>query len=216
MAYQTDAVTGLPLLDTYQDTPVPHDNGLASTDPFTPYAGTLDSRLDYCVGRRGIPYLDWGVHPGKAWVRNQFNSGPYNSIKNLANSKARVATDRQGGGGATNTPLNLIRFSDVLLWAAECEVEVGSLAKAEEYVNIVRARAADPVSWVHTYIDPTKPEAGFTDILLQIILSVYTPASLQQMANLMHVKQFVSKGDWNWMNITVILIYCVMMVMIST
>jgi|SRR5665647_400 len=161
--YQTDAVTGLPLLDTYQNTPIPNDNGLASSDPFTPYTGTLDSRLDYCVGRRGIPYKDWGLNPGKAWVRNQFNGGPYLAIKNIA-TQARVATDRQGGGGATNSPLNLIRFSDVLLWAAECEVEIGSLAKAEEYVNIVRKRAANPASWVHTYIDPSKPTAGFTDI----------------------------------------------------
>ena len=160
-AHQTDATTGLPLLDTYQNTPIPHDNGLASSDPFTPYTGTLDPRLDYSVGRRGIPYLDWGVHPGKAWVRNQFNSGPYSSIKNLA-TQARVATDRQGGGGSTNTPLNIIRFADVLLWAAECEVEVGTLAKAEEYVNLVRARAANPAGFVHTYIDPTKPLAGFT------------------------------------------------------
>lgn len=74
-AYQTDAMTGLPLLDTYQNTPIPTDNGVASGDPFTPYTGTLDSRLDWCVGRRGIPFLDWGVYPGKAWVRNQTNSG---------------------------------------------------------------------------------------------------------------------------------------------
>jgi hypothetical protein len=50
------------------------------------------------------------------------------------------------------------------LWAAECEVEVGSLAKAEEYVNIVRARAANPVSWVYKYIDNSQPMAGFSDV----------------------------------------------------
>lgn len=161
-SYQTDAVTGLPLLETYQNTPLPTDNGLSSSDPFTPYSGTLDSRLDWCVGRRGIPYLDWGVHPGKAWVRNQVNSGPYASIKNLS-YQASVSADRQGGGGATNTPYNMIRFADVLLWAAESEVEVGSLAKAEEYVNTVRARAANPEGWVRNYIDPTKPLSGFSD-----------------------------------------------------
>ena len=37
---------------------------------------------------------------------------------------------------------NLIRFADVLLWAAECEVEVGVLEKAREYVNMIRARAS--------------------------------------------------------------------------
>jgi hypothetical protein len=36
----------------------------------------------------------------------------------------------------------------VLLWAAEVEVEVGSLENARGYVNQVRARAADPSGWV--------------------------------------------------------------------
>ncbi|MFC4871047.1 RagB/SusD family nutrient uptake outer membrane protein [Negadavirga shengliensis] len=160
-AHQTDPVTGLPLIDTYQNSPIPHDNGIESNQPFTPYAGTLDSRLDWSVGRRGIPYRDWGIHPGKAWVRNQFNSGPYNVIKNIV-EQARVGIDR-GANGASNNPYNMIRFADVLLWAAECEVEVGSLAKAEEYVNRVRARAADPDGWVKTFIDPSDPLAGFTD-----------------------------------------------------
>ncbi|HAM11696.1 MAG: carbohydrate-binding protein SusD [Bacteroidetes bacterium GWE2_41_25] len=162
-AFQTDAVTGLPLLDTYQNTPIPNDNGLTSQDPFTPYTGTLDPRLDWSVGRRGVPYLDWGVHPGKAWVRNQFTSGPYSAIKNIV-WQARVATDRQGGGGATNTPYNMIRFADVLLWGAECEIEVGSLAKAEEYTNMVRARAANPAGFVKKYINNSTPLAGFSNV----------------------------------------------------
>lgn len=160
-AFQTDATTGLPLLDTYQNTPIPHDNGIESSQPFTPYAGTLDSRLDWTVGRRGIPFRDWGIHPGKAWVRNQFNTGPYNVIKNIV-EQARVVQDR-GANGASNNPYNLIRFADVLLWAAECEVEVGTLAKAEEYVNIVRARAANPDGFVKTYVDPSNPTGGFTN-----------------------------------------------------
>ena len=162
-AYQTDAVTGLPLLDTYHETPIPHDQGLNSSDAFTPYSGTLDSRLDHNVGRRGIPYLDWGVHPGKAWVRNQLTSGPYNSIKNIA-TQANVNKEREGGGGGTTNPLNIIRFADVLLWAAEVELEVGSLEKAEEYVNIVRARAADPQGFVYNYADPKKPTGGYSNV----------------------------------------------------
>lgn len=160
-SFQTDPITGLPLIDTYQDSPIPHDNGLDSNQPFTPYTGTIDSRLDWSVGRRGIPFRDWGVHPGKAWVRNQFNAGPYNVIKNIV-EKARVATDR-GSDGASSNPYNLIRFADVLLWAAECELEVGSLVKAEEYVNMVRERAADPEGWVKTYIDSADPSKGFSN-----------------------------------------------------
>ena len=159
-AYKTDPETGLPLLETYYETPVVNDNGIEGTAPFTPYQGTLDSRLDWTVGRRGIPYRDWGVFPGKPWVRNQSTSGPYVAIKNIC-EQATAARDK-ASGAMTNNPVNLIRFADVLLWAAECEIEVGSLQKAEEYVNTVRARAANPVSWVYKYIDDSKPLNGFS------------------------------------------------------
>lgn len=148
-AFQTDEVTGLPLLDTYHQTPIPSDYGLTSSQPFTPYTGPLDPRLDWSVGRRGIPYLDWGINPGAAWVRNQITGGPYTSIKHAA-EQASVETDREAIN-RTNVPHNIIRYADVLLWAAECEVEVGSLAKAEEYVNLVRARAANPDGFVYHY-----------------------------------------------------------------
>ena len=51
--------------------------------------------------------------------------------------------------GVTANNYTFIRFADVLLMAAECEIDGGgSLEKAREYVNLVRARAADPDGWV--------------------------------------------------------------------
>lgn len=158
-AFQTDEA-GLPLPDTYHLTPIPNDQGIASDEPFTPYAGNLDPRLDWTVGRRGIPYLDWGVMPGRSWIRNQFVAGPYASIKQAA-TQAGVDQEREAGY-ATSTPYDLIRFADVLLWAAECEIEVGSLAKAEEYVNVVRARAANPEGFVYQYLDESNPTSGYS------------------------------------------------------
>ena len=38
---------------------------------------------------------------------------------------------------------NIIRYAQVLLWAAECEVEVGNPEKAKEHVNMIRQRAKD-------------------------------------------------------------------------
>ncbi len=57
---------GLPDLynDNYNAVDVKNDEGLSTGDPFTPDTGKLDPRLDWTVGRRGIPYLDWGNHPG--------------------------------------------------------------------------------------------------------------------------------------------------------
>ncbi|WP_159635616.1 RagB/SusD family nutrient uptake outer membrane protein [Sphingobacterium composti Ten et al. 2007 non Yoo et al. 2007] len=160
-AYQTDPSTGLPLIDSYHLSPIPTDQGLRSTDPFTPYNGTLDSRLDWTVGRRGIPYLDWGVHPGMAWVRSQRTGGAYSAKKTITR-QASVGSERENGNW-NNIPYNMIRFADILLWAAECEVEVGSLQKAEEYVNRVRSRAANPDGFVKKYKDNSKPLDGFSD-----------------------------------------------------
>ncbi len=44
---------------------------------------TVDPRLDFTVGRRGIPFLDWGIMRGKAWIRDQGNAGPYVYKKNM-------------------------------------------------------------------------------------------------------------------------------------
>ncbi len=61
---------GLPDLDHFNENDVTSDEGIESGDPsFTPYEGRLDPRLDWTVGRRGIPYLDWGIHPGRDWAQ---------------------------------------------------------------------------------------------------------------------------------------------------
>lgn len=146
-AFKTDA-NGLPLPATYNDADVTSDQGIESTAPFTPYAGPLDPRLDWTVGRRGIPYLDWGIMPGKAWVRDQGNGGPYAPKKHLF-----YRTDVGTNTFATNVRLNannyrMVRLSHVYLWLAECEIEVGSLEKAREYINVIRKRAANPDGFV--------------------------------------------------------------------
>jgi hypothetical protein len=129
---------------------VTNDQGLLSTAPFTPYQGPLDPRLDWSVGRRGIPYLDWGPHPGAAWIRDQAYAGPY-SPKKTAYYKAEERTNTDvtnWTSGLTAINTNLMRFADVLLMAAEAEVEVGTLERARELVNMVRTRAANPEGFV--------------------------------------------------------------------
>ena len=159
-AYQTDEVTGLPkLFFGYRNSPIASDQGISSATLFTPTTVPLDSRLDWCIGRRGIPYLDWGNHLGMSWIRFPPTEGAYSAKKNIA-SQAKVAQERQNQ--QTTNAYNLMRYAEILLMAAETEVEIGSLSKAEEYVNMVRARAANPVSWVYKYLDDTKPMGGFS------------------------------------------------------
>jgi hypothetical protein len=143
-SFKTDAA-GLPLLTTYNDANVTSDELIESTQAFTPYAGTLDPRLDWSVGRRGIPYYDWGVHPGRNWIRKVDYGGPFTPKKNTYYKSDIGTTAGTVGWGFANNALNFtaMRFADVLLMAAEAEIEVGSLDKAREYINRVRTRASN-------------------------------------------------------------------------
>jgi len=158
-----DAGTGLPAYDV---TPLATDHGLGASDPFTPPADALDPRIDWTLGRRGIPYLDWGLCGGEQWSRGDVV--PYNPLKNVfwhATQSSLVDPAAQGWATNQGTAINfnLIRFADVILWRAECEVEGGDLAGAQADVNTVRNRmAAHPEYWVHTYVDDSDPSKGFT------------------------------------------------------
>ncbi|HTE32236.1 MAG TPA: RagB/SusD family nutrient uptake outer membrane protein [Chryseolinea sp.] len=147
-AFKTDAVTGLPLLDTFNGSDVTSDQGIEATAPFTPYTGPVDPRLDWTVGRRGIPYLDWGVHPGKTYVRDQAYGGPYSPKKHVM-YKSDVGTNTFAGNPRLNANnYRMIRYSHVLLWLAEIAVEQNDLEAARGYVNQIRARAAKPAGFV--------------------------------------------------------------------
>ncbi|QHS60985.1 RagB/SusD family nutrient uptake outer membrane protein [Chitinophaga agri] len=161
-SYRTDA-NGLPYLDDYNTQAVKSDMKILSTAPFTPDAGNLDPRLDWTVGRRGIPFLDWGNHPGRSWVRDQDYAGPYAPKKNVYwqyNQDKYKDPNSWAPGSAIN--LVLIRYSDVLLLAAETEAELGNLDAAQGYVNDVRTRAANPKTAVYKYLNDAAPMGGFS------------------------------------------------------
>ena len=160
--------TGLPDPDNYNNTEFKNDAGIPSddndpstvNDVFVPSTAAVDARLDWTVARRGIPFLDWGKHPGNKWIRDQAYGGPYSAIKNTYyKSQEKVKTDINfWTSGITANNYTLIRFADVILWLAEAEVEVGSLDKARQLVNEVRARAANPAGFV---MDGAVPAANY-------------------------------------------------------
>jgi hypothetical protein len=163
-SFRTSAA-GLPLLDGSYNTganQVKNDQGLESTDPFTPDAGNLDPRIDWTVGRRGIPFLDWGIYPGKSWIRDQGNGGPYAPKKNAyyEAQEGKFTDGTSWTSGLTSTNYKILRFADVLLMAAEAEIDGGgSLDKAREYVNMVRERASRSASFVKN--DAGNPAANY-------------------------------------------------------
>ncbi|MEO0896636.1 MAG: RagB/SusD family nutrient uptake outer membrane protein [Bacteroidota bacterium] len=179
---------GLPLLDkSYNNDPVLTDQGLIpSDDSYVEDVGPLDPRLDWTVGRRGIPYLDWGDHTGQDWIRDQSYAGPF-SPKKQVYQKAEEGSATEVGNwtsGWTANGYRMIRYADVLLLKAECEVENGNLEAARSWVNQVRQRAANPDGFV-------KEEDGVTDAANYVIETydeAWTDASLAMEAVMMERK----------------------------
>jgi len=180
--------SGLPLLDkSYNSDPVANDYNVESDDAFTEDAGPLDPRIDWSVGRRGIPYLDWIEHPGKAWIRSQPYAGPY-SPKKFIYYKSQENSFTDGSSwtrGYATMNYNIMRYADVLLMAAEAEIEAGSLEQARTYVNLVRARAANPAFWVQEY-DGSGPAANYE-------ITEYPPSQFASQASAREAVRFERK-----------------------
>jgi starch-binding outer membrane protein, SusD/RagB family len=168
-SYRTNG--GLPYLDgSFNSHQLSDEQWLQTPTPTSvaPDAGPLDPRIDWVGGRTGVPYFDWGLYTGPAWVRSLSDGGPY-TPKKYTFAKTEIGTYTDGSSwtpGYSAVNQYLIRYADVLLWAAEAEVEVGSLANATALVNQVRARAANPAGFVkistdshktdwQAYLDPT-------------------------------------------------------------
>ncbi len=175
-SFRTD-INGLPFLDgSYNDEKVTNDQGLAIDDPFIEYLGQLDPRLDWTVGRRGIPFWDWGVHTGTDWIRDQSFAGPYVGKKQVY-KKSQEGTLTEVGNwtsGWTANGYRMIRYADVLLLKAECKamLDQGDMGLAE--VNAIRNRAANPDSWV-------KEDDLVTDAA-NYVIGLYPPFTSQAQA----------------------------------
>jgi hypothetical protein len=133
--YVVDAV-GLPIALTNANWNARNDT-LTSSSPTIP----LDPRVDFTVGRDGVPYKDWGLHQ-LTWIRSTAYGGFYSSKKNVHEK----GSGAQSNVGWTNTQLNsvnihIFRYADMLLLLAEAEVEAGSLENARTIVNEIRTRA---------------------------------------------------------------------------
>ena len=136
--FKTDGV-GLPVAAP-QNTQVLDPAGQAG---LTQYAGNVDTRLDWTVGRNQVPYLDWGTYL-TSWQRDP-SAGPFGAKKTCIR-QAQVGAYHDASlwfaAGGVSLNINLIRFSDVLLMAAEAEIESGgSLPNAFALINRVRTRA---------------------------------------------------------------------------
>ncbi len=101
----------------------------------------VDPRLDWTVGRDGVPYKDWGPHAA-AWIRAPAYGGPYSPKKNAHESSSGAVSTVGWVPTQTNSVnMHIFRYADLLLLLAEAEVEAGVLDNARTIVNEIRARA---------------------------------------------------------------------------
>ena len=153
-AFRTDPATGLPYLDgTFNKVNVTEN-----------YAGTLDPRLDFTVGRIGLP---WRSHTYTAgWCR------AYDIYGEFSNKKAWPAPEECYQGwpwGCNSLNFMFIRYADILLLQAEALIETATgnnaaedngLVEARNLVNQVRQRAANSIdgSYSPVDLDPSKAD----------------------------------------------------------
>ena len=110
---------------------------------YVPATDNLDPRADWTFARPGIPLYDWGVYQG-AWERDLGYTGTFAPRKTTFHKGQYKALSTASGWSdwpnAIDVPL--LRYADVLLMAAECEIETnGSLTQANTWINMVRGRA---------------------------------------------------------------------------
>jgi hypothetical protein len=168
---------GLPILDMENRDPLENDMGIESADMFIPTDHFIDPRVDWTIARRGIPFLDWGIHEGKAWIRGQNEGGPYMTVK-FMHKQEDDATLTARGGFVNAMNFRAYRYAHILLWRAEVAIEEGDLEYARQLVNMVRERASDDfvMGRCTTYqFDGRDVEVDWNQPAANYLLSTYPP-----------------------------------------
>lgn len=138
-AFRTDE-NGLPYLDDFNKVNVT-----------TSYEGGVDPRLDFTVGRIGVPFR--GYTYNEKWCRAYDIYGEYSGKKLLINPNS---PDMAQGfpWGASSLNYCIIRYADVLLWKAEALIEANrDLDEARNIINDIRAKAKRSVDADYTPVD---------------------------------------------------------------
>lgn len=133
-AFRTDA-NGLPMPDTF------NDENVSSAS----YAGNVDPRLDFTMGRIDMPWR--GVSYTKGQAFNYDLWGEHSGKKPFVAPDSPYCETGIVPWGANTLNMLLIRYADVLLWKAEALVEQNlDLQEAQRIVNRIRNRAKDSLN----------------------------------------------------------------------
>lgn len=180
-SYQVDA-DGLPYLDySYRSKPsvsVFDGSAPAGSQFKNDFTIAVDPRLDFAVGRQGVPYKDWDICFKDGYgIRDKGNGGiflPKKHVWTKAEEEAGLASRSRYAGWAPAVALNMQYLSvrDMILLYAECLANDGELSAAMEQVNKIRTRAGNAANIIQfpdgkgqKYVVKTYPSthAAFTD-----------------------------------------------------
>lgn len=130
-SYKTTA-GGIPDFDNYNTGDI-----LKAADGF---AYNIDPRLDFTVGRIGIPWKNYTRNYDERWSREPATYGQYSCKKFVVGpGSPYMVKGWPWGGSALN--FQIIRYADVLLWKAEALIELGRQDEALPLINQIRNRA---------------------------------------------------------------------------
>lgn len=150
-SFRTDA-NGLPYLDGSQNS-----ESILSAD----YPGNIDPRLDFTVGRIGMPWR--GYEYNENWCRLLELYGQYSGKKPYPSPTNPEVTPNIVPWGASSLNYIIIRYADVMLMKAEALIEQGNKTPEESWklVNAVRQRAANSVDPNYTPVDINPMKAHY-------------------------------------------------------
>lgn len=136
-SFKTDA-NGHPLFTSFND-------GVSIEDGT--YSGTIDPRLDFTVGRIGIPWKGTANYDAN-WVRS-IDYFPGFSGKKHVVAPNDPLVHNSWPWAASGLNFNVIRYADVLLMTAEANIEIGNVSEGIELINEVRNRAKNSTPVKH-------------------------------------------------------------------
>lgn len=140
-AFRTDA-NGLPMPDSF------NSENVMSVD----YAGTVDPRLDYTIGRVGGLWRgeDYTIN----WVRNPVLYSGYSGKKPYPGPDDPGIEFGCVPWCASSLNCNLIRYADVILMKAEALIEQNkNLPEARALINQIRNRAKQSIDFSYAPAD---------------------------------------------------------------
>lgn len=146
-AFKTDVVTGLPLLDTFNNTNIFNVVDGNGETPLAPGI-TVDPRIDHTVGIPGRPfkYRNTVNNTGDmiynfSWARDP---GVYGYFGNMKEQQAPDCSCyvKEGPFVGTSKNIDFIRYADVLLFKAEALIQLNQVDAGVTIINQIRTRAA--------------------------------------------------------------------------